>query len=216
MREQVPEPGAWKYVETTTTGTVQEMISIDDAIRAHLQHWSWDRLARVDRNLLRLACWEMLHHQDQPFQVYISEAVDLAKEYSDDNSGGFVNGVLDAIWRDRKKIRLTSGPLPERKPLAEPERKPEPVVVLETEPEPAHRIRVTLAEMPEPRTPLEQDGEAALAPVAVAGPDGDPEDLESELELEPELLDPTELDPEAFQLEPEPDPEMVHPGEVET
>ena len=99
----------WAYVDRTTRGIVGELEEIDEAIRAHLQHWSWDRLARVDRNLLRIGSWEMIHSTDLPFHVFISEAVDLAKEYSDEGSSGFINGVLDAIWHARSPLRGASG-----------------------------------------------------------------------------------------------------------
>jgi N utilization substance protein B len=96
------DPSAWAYVEGTIRGIVADLDQIDEAIRVQLQNWSWERLARVDRNLMRIATYEMAHSRDLPFHVFISEAIDLAKEYGDDSSGGFINGVLDAIWRSRQ------------------------------------------------------------------------------------------------------------------
>jgi N utilization substance protein B len=60
-------------------------------------NWDLDRMAGVDRNILRLAIYEMLHREDIPPVVSINEAVDLAKKYSTEDSGKFVNGILDNI-----------------------------------------------------------------------------------------------------------------------
>lgn len=73
-----------------------------DALAAdQVQHWRWERIARIDRLILRLALAEMLFIEEIPVRVSISEAVELAKSYSTDKSYAFVNGVLDGIVRQK-------------------------------------------------------------------------------------------------------------------
>jgi transcription antitermination factor NusB len=72
---------------------------IDRRIREVLDRWEFDRLASVDRAVLRVAVGEILHRPDVPAEVVIDEAVDIAKRYSTENSGAFVNGILDRIRR---------------------------------------------------------------------------------------------------------------------
>lgn len=73
---------------------------LDELISRRALHWSMDRMAVVDRSLLRMAAYELLHHPDVPVAVVISESVELAKLYSTEESGRFVNGVLGALAQD--------------------------------------------------------------------------------------------------------------------
>lgn len=73
---------------------------IDDRIREASKHWRLERMARVDRNILRLAIFELLERADVPRKVTLNEAVELAKRYGDENSPAFVNGLLDRIATD--------------------------------------------------------------------------------------------------------------------
>ncbi|MBI4483589.1 MAG: transcription antitermination factor NusB [Acidobacteria bacterium] len=72
---------------------------IDPLIRMHAQHWRLERMAAVDRNILRLAVFELLKRETPP-AVVIDEALEIAKKYSSDESSQFINGVLDAIHKD--------------------------------------------------------------------------------------------------------------------
>ncbi len=76
------------------TGSLDE---IDEVIRAASRHWRLERMARVDRNILRLGAYELRHSQQVPRAVVIDEAVELAKRYGAEGSSVFVNGVLDRI-----------------------------------------------------------------------------------------------------------------------
>ena len=78
-------------------GTLQHRDAIDAEIQKHAQNWDLRRMAAVDRNILRLAIYEMLHRDDIPPVVSINEAVDIAKKFSTQDSGKFVNGLLDKI-----------------------------------------------------------------------------------------------------------------------
>lgn len=85
----------WAFVETVCTGTVTHARELDALIEPLLADWTLERLANVDRTILRLALFE-LKHTDTPSGVVINEAVELAKRYGTEASGAFVNGVLGA------------------------------------------------------------------------------------------------------------------------
>jgi len=74
--------------------------AIDTRIRGASKHWRLERMARVDRNILRLAIFELLERPEVPRRVTLNEAVELAKRYGDENSPAFVNGLLDRIASD--------------------------------------------------------------------------------------------------------------------
>ncbi len=75
--------------------------SIDAAIVSIIEHWAMNRLTPVDRNLLRIGVYEILYRPDIPPRVTINELIELAKVYGDENSGTFINGVLDAILKQK-------------------------------------------------------------------------------------------------------------------
>jgi len=79
------------------SGVLKELEVIDDKIEEHLIDWRMERLALIDKNILRIAIYEILFNDDIPKAVAINEAVELAKKYSDHDSPGFVNGILGQI-----------------------------------------------------------------------------------------------------------------------
>lgn len=85
------------YAKQIVTGVTSEFAEIDDRIEAFSHKWSVDRMPAVDRAILRVAVWELLFNDEVPDPVAIKEAVDLAIEYSTEESGSFVNGLLRAI-----------------------------------------------------------------------------------------------------------------------
>ena len=89
------------YSVQLAEGVDAHRVEIDDLLRDHARGWSLERMPAVDRALLRLATYELLHQQEVPVGVVISEAVELASEFSTDDSGRFVNGVLSAIAKQR-------------------------------------------------------------------------------------------------------------------
>lgn len=91
-----------RYVRETIAGILEHLPELDRAIGERLEGWRFERLANVDKNVLRLAAFELLHRPELPPARVINEAVEIAKAYSTEESGGFVNGVLGAILRDRK------------------------------------------------------------------------------------------------------------------
>lgn len=98
LREMTTTSASYDRIEKQLYAIEKRLPEIDILIGQHTQNWSFHRLARVERNVLRLGTFELLVNIE-PFQIVISEAVDLAKEFADEKSGGFVNGVLDAVWR---------------------------------------------------------------------------------------------------------------------
>jgi N utilization substance protein B len=79
-------------------GAAKDVAGLDEIIGKHCENWRFERLAAIDRAILRLAIHEM-KAADTPAKVVLNEAVDLAKKYSSEESGGFVNGVLDSIHK---------------------------------------------------------------------------------------------------------------------
>jgi N utilization substance protein B len=99
------------YTVTVARGVTEHAAHIDELISAHLQGWTLDRLPAVDRAILRVAVWELLHADDVPEPVAVDEAVELAKELSTDESPGFVNGVLGQVMLVTPQIRAAAAAL---------------------------------------------------------------------------------------------------------
>lgn len=85
------------FADQLVHGTIAELAALDPLIEQHSQHWRLQRLAVIDRLILRLATWELTHAPETPAAVVIDEAIELARTFSTDESVRFVNGVLDAI-----------------------------------------------------------------------------------------------------------------------
>lgn len=89
-----------KFVSELVHGVIEAQISLDDAIRPIAPEWPIEQIARVDRNVIRIGLFELLHRADKvPPKVAINEAVELAKAFGSDNSSKFVNGVLGTAYR---------------------------------------------------------------------------------------------------------------------
>ncbi|QZY52180.1 transcription antitermination factor NusB [Leucobacter tenebrionis] len=88
---------SWLYAREIVDGVTDHRDQIDELIMSYAQGWTLERMPNVDRALLRLATWEILFNEEVPAAVAIDEAVELAKEYSTDDSSRFVNGVLGRI-----------------------------------------------------------------------------------------------------------------------
>lgn len=93
------EGGNREMAEDLVRGTLAHQTEIDAQVAALATDWALDRQAAVDRNILRLSAYEMLHRPDAPVATVVNEAVELAKKYSTAESGRFVNGVLGALAR---------------------------------------------------------------------------------------------------------------------
>lgn len=93
----VEEAAMREFADPLIRGTLQHRDECDAVIIKHAKNWDLHRIAAVDRNVMRLAIYEMLHRDDIPPVVSINEAVDIAKKFSTLDSGKFVNGILDKV-----------------------------------------------------------------------------------------------------------------------
>lgn len=85
------------YAKQIVTGLCAHLEEIDDLLVKHARNWRLERMTVVDRNVLRIAAYEILYSEDVPVQVAINEALEIAKRYSTSDSAAFVNGILDAL-----------------------------------------------------------------------------------------------------------------------
>lgn len=106
-RDKKVEADTRQFAEALFTGTVAALAEIDALIAAHTQHWRLDRMAAIDRNLLRLAVHELQVRPETAPAVIINEALEIARRFSGEESVEFVNGVLDAV-RKALKARVKS------------------------------------------------------------------------------------------------------------
>ncbi len=104
------------YTAAVVLGVGEHAAHIDELITSHLQGWTLDRLPAVDRAILRVAVWELLHADDVPEPVAVDEAVELAKGLSTDDSPGFVNGVLGQVMLVTPQIRAAARAVREATP----------------------------------------------------------------------------------------------------
>jgi N utilization substance protein B len=107
--EAVPQPTR-QFAEELVRGVVAHQAVVDEKISQYTEHWDLPRIATVDRNILRLAIFEMLFRDDIPPVVSINEAVEIAKKFSTRESGAFVNGILDRIKFDLPRPARTASP----------------------------------------------------------------------------------------------------------
>lgn len=94
----------FEYARKIVDGLVEKYEEVDDAIDMASHQWKIDRMPTLDRAILRVATWEILFEEQIPDAVAISEAVELAKEYSTEDSSGFINGVLNQIASTKTAI----------------------------------------------------------------------------------------------------------------
>ena len=92
-----------QFAEDIIQGVLTNLAQIDALMQSYADHWEIKRMNAVDRNVIRLALYEMLFRPDIPPVVSINEAVDIAKSYSSLESGKFVNGILDRALRDLRR-----------------------------------------------------------------------------------------------------------------
>ena len=94
-------PQAAQYAQRIVEGVRRNLAAIDKALQGAAHNWQLARMAAVDRNALRIGCYELLYEKGVPVRVAINEAIELAKRFSTQASGAFVNGILDRVRRDR-------------------------------------------------------------------------------------------------------------------
>ncbi len=92
-----------KFTSELVEGTLKHKQDIDEKISATAHEWALDRLNTVDRNLMRLAIFEMLYYPDTPQRVTLNEAIEIAKKFGSEESGKFINGILDKLMDSSEK-----------------------------------------------------------------------------------------------------------------
>lgn len=99
------DPDVRAFAVRLLGGTLEQIADIDERLRSVTRNWDLKRMAAVDRNILRMAIYELTSCKDVPPKVAINEAIDLGKKFSTANSGGFINGILDRVRIDLEKER---------------------------------------------------------------------------------------------------------------
>jgi N utilization substance protein B len=93
------KPEIRQFADALVEGVMAKKAEVDGALAEHATNWELERMAVIDRNILRQAAYELIYSEDIPPKVAMNEAIELAKKYGDKDSGKFVNGVLDKINR---------------------------------------------------------------------------------------------------------------------
>ena len=102
LRESFSKPEIREFARDLVRGCLDKRSEVDAIISAAAQNWHLRRMAIVDRNILRMAVYEMLHIGEIPAKVSINEAIELGKRFSTKQSGSFINGILDRIRREQE------------------------------------------------------------------------------------------------------------------
>jgi len=97
LERQLGRTEAWEYATSLIAGSLEKLEEIDKVLAGCAENWTLDRMAVVDRNVLRLGTYELLFGGSVPHKVAINEAINLSRRFSTEESGAFVNGVLDKI-----------------------------------------------------------------------------------------------------------------------
>ena len=104
--EAIPEDDpALIFGQTRLQGVLTYKAEIDSILKKNAKHWRLDRMASVDKNILRIGVFELCYCPDIPPKVAINEALELAKKFCGGESSAFVNGILDAVLRDRERAK---------------------------------------------------------------------------------------------------------------
>lgn len=107
LREEGGDAETARYARVLVEGTFDSIPELDEEIQLVAQNWQIDRMAVIDRNVLRMAAFELLHCDEIPPKVAINEGIELGKRFSTQNSGAFINGILDKI-KNRQAAALAA------------------------------------------------------------------------------------------------------------
>lgn len=91
---------SWSFAELLTKGVCNNLEKINSLVEGQSQHWKLDRMPLTDRNIIRIAAYELLYMEDIPSKVSLNEAIELGKLYGSDESSAFINGILDNIRKN--------------------------------------------------------------------------------------------------------------------
>jgi N utilization substance protein B len=107
LATRLESPQARQFAACLVTGTVSHAEDLDPVVAASAEHWRPERMAIIDRLILRMAVYQLRYMPDVPPSVVINEAIELARRFGGEESGRFVNGVLDAV---KRKLEAAAGP----------------------------------------------------------------------------------------------------------
>jgi N utilization substance protein B len=102
-KNEEASPDIRKFATDLVEGTYRNRKEIDLLIERHSLHWKLSRMAVVDRNILRLGVYELLYLHDVPTSVVLNEAIEIAKRFGTEDSGAFINGILDNVAKEIRK-----------------------------------------------------------------------------------------------------------------
>lgn len=105
----VDKEGVREFADMLIAGIAAHIEAIDETIVKHAANWSLKRMATIDRNIMRLAIFELLYVPEMPPKVVINEAIEMAKKYGDKDSGKFVNGIIDKINKTEERKNESDG-----------------------------------------------------------------------------------------------------------
>ncbi len=97
------DPGSRRFADALVRGAKEHQARTDELLRQYVEHWDLERMAVVDRNILRLAIYELLSADEVPAKVVINEAIEIAKKFGTRESSRFINGVLDRIHKELRQ-----------------------------------------------------------------------------------------------------------------
>ena len=90
---------SWDFAQDLVTGICEKKLEIDTLLEKEAEHWKLSRMTVTDRNILRLSVYELKFRDDIPSKVTLNEAIELGKRYGTEESGAFINGILDKIYK---------------------------------------------------------------------------------------------------------------------
>lgn len=120
LARRLSEPELLELGKSLYLGTAQHAKTIDERLSQVADNWSVERMAVVDRNVLRLGIYELYHGPETPFKVVLDEAIELARRYGSEESPAFVNGILDKIANEKNKSEEQTAETQPQEPPAEP------------------------------------------------------------------------------------------------
>ena len=97
------------FFKEITKGTIDHIAEIDELIKKHSRNWSFERISAVDKSILRLSVYSMLYDKEVDPVISINEGIELGKKFGGENSGNFINGILDAIRKNELSSKKNGG-----------------------------------------------------------------------------------------------------------
>ena len=91
------------YVATIVKGILEKQADVEEILVKHLKNWKLSRVSKIEHTIFMMAIYELKYHQEVPGKVVINEAIELGKKYSTNESSGFLNGILDSIYKQELK-----------------------------------------------------------------------------------------------------------------